>query len=158
MTPLDTTIVYKVSSFLHLHSDFWYNSLDSTCKCRYLNVGTNMSQRASSSKLNFRFIGSSIVLHLEGHNSAIWSAIEVNEHLMESLFDKILNRSGLISISHQQGLQTIKILCHCFCWELHCRYGLVIHPWDPSPSGSTPQGLGEPTKKALGRPPPWPPP
>ena len=158
MTPSDTTIDYKVSSFLHLHSDFWYNSLGSTCTCRYLNVGTNMSQRASSSKLNFRFIGSSTVLHWEGHNSAIWSAIEVNEHLMESLFDKISNRSGLISISHQQGLQTIKIFCRCFCWELHCRYGLVIHPWDPGPSGSTPQGLGEPTKKALGRPPPWPPP
>ena len=50
MTPSDTTIVYKVSSFLHLHSDFWYNSLGSTCTCHYLNVGTNMSQRASSSK------------------------------------------------------------------------------------------------------------
>ena len=61
MTPSDTTIVYKVSSFLYLHSDFWYNSLGSTCTCRYLNVGTNMSQRASSSKLNFWFIGSSTV-------------------------------------------------------------------------------------------------
>jgi hypothetical protein len=49
MTPLNMTIVYKVSSFLHLHSDFWYNSLGSTCTCRYLNVGTNVSQRASSS-------------------------------------------------------------------------------------------------------------
>jgi hypothetical protein len=26
-----------------------------------------------------------IVLHWEGHNLSIWSAIEVNEHLMESL-------------------------------------------------------------------------
>ena len=158
MTPSDMTINYKVSSFLYFHSDFWNNSLGFIYTCHYLNVGTNMSQRASSSKLNFRFIGSSIVLHWEGHNSAIWSAIEVNEHLMESLFDKISNRSGLISISHQQGLQTIKIFYHCFCWELHCHYGLVIHPWDPGPSGSTPQGLEEPTKKALGRPPPWPPP
>ena len=89
MTPSDTTIVYKVSSFLHLHSDFWYNSLGSTCTCRYLNVCTNMSQRASSSKLNFWFIGSSTVLYWEGHNLAIWSAIEVNEHLMESLFDRL---------------------------------------------------------------------
>ena len=71
MTPSDTTIVYKVSSFLHLHSDFWYNSLGSTCTCRYLNVGTNMSQCASSSKLNFQFIGSSTVHHWEDHNSAI---------------------------------------------------------------------------------------
>ena len=63
MAPSDMTIVYKVSSFLHLHSDFWYNSLGSTCTFRYLNVGTNISQRASSSKLNFQFIGSSTVLH-----------------------------------------------------------------------------------------------
>ena len=49
MTPSDTTIIYKVSSFLYLHSAFWYNSLVSTCTCRYLNVGTNMSQLASSS-------------------------------------------------------------------------------------------------------------
>ena len=115
MTPSDTTIVYKVSSFLYLHSDFWYNSLGSICTCRYLNVGTNVSQRASSSKLNFRFIGSSTVLHWKGHNSAIQSAIEVNKHLMESLFDKLSNRSGLISISCRQGLQTIKIFCRCFC-------------------------------------------
>jgi hypothetical protein len=43
MTPSDTTIVYKISSFLYLHSDFWYNSFGSTCTCRYLNVGTNVS-------------------------------------------------------------------------------------------------------------------
>jgi hypothetical protein len=34
------------------------------------------------------------VPHWEGHNSSIQSAIEVNEHLMESLFDKLSNRSG----------------------------------------------------------------
>jgi hypothetical protein len=109
MTPSDTIIVYKVSSFLCLYSDFWYNSLGSTCTCRYLNVGTNVSQRASSLKLNFRFVGSPTVLHWEGHNSSIRSAIEVNEHLMESLFDKLSNRSSLILISCRQGLQTIKI-------------------------------------------------
>jgi hypothetical protein len=43
MTPSDTTIVYKVSSFLYLYSNFWYNSLGSTCTCHYLNVGTNVS-------------------------------------------------------------------------------------------------------------------
>jgi hypothetical protein len=63
MTPTDTTIDYKVRSFLHLHSNFRYNSLGFTCTCRYLNVGTNVSQSASPSKLNFRFIGSPIVLH-----------------------------------------------------------------------------------------------
>ena len=158
MTPSDTTIVYKVSSFLHLHSDFWYNLLGSTCTCRYLNVGTNMSQRASSSKLNFRFIGSSIVLHWEGHNSTIWSVIEVNEHLMESLFDKISNRSGPTSISCQQGLQIIKKLCRCFCRELHHHHELVRHPWDPGPSWSTPQEDREHLRDTQGHPPPWTPP
>jgi hypothetical protein len=138
MAPLDTNINYKVSSFLHLHSDFWYNSLGSTCTCRYLNVGTNVCQRASSSKLNHRFVGNPTVLQWEGHNSSIRSAIEVNEHLMEILFNNLSNRSGPISISHWQGLKIIKILCHYFCQELHCHHGLVSHPWDPGPSGSTP--------------------
>jgi hypothetical protein len=100
MTPIDTTIDYKVHSFLYLHSNFRYNSLDSTCTCRYLNVGTNVSQSTSPSKLNFRFVGSPIVLHWEGQNSSIRSAIEVNEHLMECLFDNLSNRSGPTSISH----------------------------------------------------------
>jgi hypothetical protein len=93
MTALDTTIDYKVRSFLYLYSDFGYNSLGSTCMCYYLNVGTNMSQSASSSKLNFWFVGSPTVIHCEGHKSSIRSAIEVNEHLMEILFDKLSNRS-----------------------------------------------------------------
>jgi hypothetical protein len=102
MTPSDTNIDDKVSSFLYLHSDFWYNSLGSICTCRYLNVGTNMSQSVSPLKLKFRFVGSPTVLHCEGHNSSIRSAIEVNEHLMESLF--VSNISGPTSISHWQGL------------------------------------------------------
>jgi hypothetical protein len=100
MTPSDTTIDYKVRSFLYLHNNFGYNSLGSTYTCRYLNVGTNMSQSASPLKLNFRFVGGLIVLHWKGHNSSIRSAIEVNEHLMENLFDKLLNRFGPTSISH----------------------------------------------------------
>jgi hypothetical protein len=84
MTLTDTTIDYKVCSFLYLYSNFGYNSLGSTCTCCYLNVGTNVSQSASPSKLNFRFVGSSIVLHWEGHNSSIRSTIEVNEHLMKA--------------------------------------------------------------------------
>ena len=83
MTPSDTTIVYKVSLFLHLYSDFWYNSLDSTCTCHYLLVGINMSQSPSPSKLNFQFIGGPTMLYWEGHYSSIRSAIEVNEHLMD---------------------------------------------------------------------------
>jgi hypothetical protein len=147
-----------VCSFLYLHSDFGYNSLGSTCTCRYLNIGTNMSQSASPSKLNFRFVGSPTVLHCEGHNSSIRSAIEVNEHFMERLFDKLSNRSGSTLISHRQGLQIIKIFYHYFCWELQHHRELVIHTWDPGPSGNTPQGLEEPTKEALGRHTPWPPP
>jgi hypothetical protein len=104
MTPTDTTIDYKVHSFLYLHSNFGYNLLGPTCTCHYLNVGTNVSQSANLSKLNFRFVGSPIVLHWEGHNSSIQSAIEVNEHLMKRLFDKLSNRSSTTSISHWKGL------------------------------------------------------
>jgi hypothetical protein len=84
MTPWDMTIDYKVSLFLHLHSDFWYNSLGSTCTCHYLIVGTNVSQSASPSMLNIQVIGSPIILQWEGHNSFIQSEFEVHEHLMES--------------------------------------------------------------------------
>jgi len=151
MTPSDTTIDYMVSSLLPLHSDLWYNSLGSTCTCHYLIVGTNV-------KLNFRFVGRPIVNHCEGHNSVIRSAIEVHELLMEILFDNLSNRSGPTSISRRQGLQIIKTFCRCFCRKLHHRHELVVHPWDPGPSWSTPKGGGRHTKESLGRPPPWPPP
>jgi hypothetical protein len=158
MTPSDTTIDYKVCSFLYLHSVFSYKSLGSTCTCRYLNIGTNMSQRASPSKLNFRFVGSSAVLHCEGHNSSIRSAIEVNEHLMERLFDKISNRSSSTLISRWKGLQIMKIFYRCFYWELQCHRGLVIHTWDPGLSWSTPQEDGEHLRDKQGCPSPWTPP
>jgi len=51
MTPSDTTIAYKVSLVLLFHSDFWHNSLDSTCTYHYLLVGANISQSASPPKL-----------------------------------------------------------------------------------------------------------
>ena len=81
MTPMDMTMIvkYKVSSFLYLHNDFWYNSLGSTCTYQSLIVGPNV-------KLNFRFAGRPIVNHCEGHNSVIRSVIEVHELLMESLY------------------------------------------------------------------------
>ena len=63
MTPSGMTIDYNVSSFLHLHSDFLYNSFGSTCTYHYLLVGTNVSQSASPSKLNFQFIGAPTILH-----------------------------------------------------------------------------------------------
>jgi hypothetical protein len=126
MTPLDTIIDYKVRLFLYLHSNFGYNLFGSTCTCRYLNVGTNVSQSASPSKLNFQFVNSPIVPHWEGHNSSIRSAIEVNEHLMEILFDKLSNRSGPTSISHWQGLQIIETFCHHFCRVLRRCCGLLF--------------------------------
>jgi hypothetical protein len=134
MTPSDTTIDYKVCSFLYLYSDFEYNSLGFICTCRYLNVGTNMSQSVSPLKLNFWFVGSLAVLHCECYNSFIRSAIEVNKHLMERLFHKLSNRSSLTSISHWQGLQIIDTFCRYFCRVLRRRRGLVIHTWDSGPS------------------------
>jgi hypothetical protein len=158
MTPSDMTIDYKVRSFLYLHSDFGYNSLGSTCTCHYLNVGTDMSQSVNPSKLNFRFVGSPAVLHCEGHNSSIQSAIEVNEHLIERLFDKLSNRSGPTSISCQKGLQIFVTICRYFCRELRRRRELVIHTWDPGPSWIMPQKDGEHPRDAQGHPSPWPPP
>jgi hypothetical protein len=158
MAPSDTNNDYKVRLLLHLHSGFGYNSLGSTCTCHYLIVGSNVFHNGSSSKLNFRFVGSPTVPHWEGHNSSIRSAIEVNEHLMESLFDHLSNRSGPISISRRQGLQITNISCHYFWRELHYRHGLVRHPWDTGLSWSTPQEDGEHLRDGLGRPPPWPPP
>jgi len=49
MKPSDMTVDYKVSSFLLLHIDFWYNSLGSTCMCPYLLVDTNVSQSVHQS-------------------------------------------------------------------------------------------------------------
>jgi len=143
MIPSDMTIDYKVTLFPYLHSDFWNNSLGCTCTCSYLIECTDVSQSASSSKSNIQFVGSPIVLHWKGHNSSIRSAIEVNEHLIERLFDKLSNRSSPTSISHQQDLQSIRTCCACFCRELRHRHGLVIHHWDPGLSCSTPQRRGE---------------
>ena len=153
MTPMDMIMIvkYKVSSFLYLHNDFWYNSLGSTCTCQSLIVGTDV-------KLNFWFVDRLIVNHYEHHNSVLWSAIEVHELLMERLFDKLSNKSGPISISRREGLQIIKICCCCFWWVLRHRRGYVIHTWDPGPSWRTPQICGEEFEVAYERPPPWPPP
>jgi hypothetical protein len=158
MAPSDMNNDYKVRSFLHLYNGFGYNSLGSTCTCHYLIVGSNVFHNGSSSKLKFWFIDSPTVPHWEGHNSSIRSAIEVNEHLMESLFDKLLNRSSLISISHRQGLQITNILYHYFWRELHYHHGLVRHPWDLGLSWSMPQEDREHVRDGLGRPTPWPPP
>jgi hypothetical protein len=141
MTPLDTTIDYKVHSFLYLHSNFGYNSLSSTCTCHYLNVGTNVSQSASPSKLNFRFVGSPIVLHWEGHNSSIRSAIEVNEHLMEILFDNLSNRSCPTLISHWQGLQIIETFFRYFCRVLRHRRSLLFTLGTQAQIGARPKKM-----------------
>ena len=108
-------------------------------------------------ELNFQFVGRPIMNHCKGHNTVIRSAIEVHELLMESLFDKISNRSGPTSIFGRQDLQIIKTFCRCFCGKLHRRYGLVIHSWDPGLSWSTPkEGGRRHTKESLGCPSPWP--
>ena len=62
---MDMTMIvkYKVSSFLYLHNDFWYNSLGSTCTCQSLIVGTNV-------KLNFQFVDRPIVNHCEGQGGS----------------------------------------------------------------------------------------
>ena len=100
MLPSDMTIDFKVISFLHLYSDFCYNSLGSICTCHYFLIATNVYQSASPSKVNFQFDDNLTILNWEGYNSFIRSAIEVNDHLMEILFHNLSNRSGSISISH----------------------------------------------------------
>lgn len=52
---------------------------------------------------------------------------EVNEYLMQSLFDNLSNGSIPTSISRWQDLQIIMIICCCFCQVLRCCRGLVIH-------------------------------
>ena len=93
---MDTTMIvkYKVSSFLYLHNDFWYNSLGSTCTCQSLIVGPNV-------KLNFRFAGRPIVNHCEGHNSVIRSAIEV--HAFKQIWSHV-NISSVRSSNHHDIL------------------------------------------------------
>jgi len=91
MTPSDMTTDYLLSSFRHLYSNFWYNSLGSICTCLYLIEGTIVFQSTSSSKFNIRFVGSPTML---------------------------------------------------------------LHPWDPGPSRSMPQGRGEHLRDSPGRPPP----
>ena len=149
MTPMDMTMIvkYKVSMFLYLHNNFWYNSLGSTCTCQSLIIGINV-------KLNFWFVGRLIVNHCEHHNLVIRSAIEVHELLM----DKLSNKSVPTSISRRQGLQIIKTFLHCFCRELRRCHGPNIHPWDPGPSWRTPQICEEEFEDGQKRPPPWTPP
>ena len=144
----------KVSSFLSLHSDISKNDDD------YANMHKTLSMLSTTdgtwichaldrpwsprpSKLNIRFVSSLTVFYFEGHNSSIQSAIDVHDHLMESLFDMLSNKSDLTSISCRQGLQIIKICCYKFCRVLRCRCGPVNRLWDPSPSGSTHEQCGE---------------
>jgi hypothetical protein len=48
VTPMDTTIDYKVRSFLYLHSNFGYNSLGSTCTCPRNKLTSKICQGAAS--------------------------------------------------------------------------------------------------------------
>jgi len=129
MTPLDMTIDnYKLSSFIYLHNNFWYDSLGSTCICHYLLVDMNVSQSARSSMPNFQFASGPISLYWEGQNSFVQSDFEVHTYFMKILFDKLSNGSSLTSISCWQGLQIIKTCCCYFYRELHQHHELVIYP------------------------------
>jgi len=141
MITMDTPMKVKdkVSSFLCLRNDKIKNLLlpnigilnvlrnDSDDDRVWICHEQDRSWNASSSKSNIQFVGSTIVLPWEGHNSSIWSVIEVNEHLIESLFDKVSNKPGPMSISCRQGLRIINTYCRCVCWVLRCRRRLVIH-------------------------------
>jgi hypothetical protein len=106
-------------------------SVASTEDGTWIQQAQDQSWSASSLKPNIRFVGSPIVLHWKGRRSSIWSAIEVNEHLMERIFDKLSSRSGPTLRSHWQGLQIIMIICYYFCWVLRrslclsCKFGTL---------------------------------
>ena len=101
-----------MSSFLCLHNDKIKNLLlpnigisnvlgnNSDDDRLWICHEQDRSWNASSSKSNIRFIGSPIVLHCEGHNSSIRSAIEVNEHLIKILFDTLSNITSAKSSNH----------------------------------------------------------
>jgi hypothetical protein len=153
MTPSDTTIDYKMCSFLYLHSDFGYNSLGSTCTCRYFNVGTNMFQSASPSKLNFWCVGSPIVLHWEGHNSSIRSAIKGNEHLMDFQIDLVPPQYHIDKAS-KSSRHSAAISIGCYGVVA----GLLFTLGTQAQVGACPQEDGEHLRDFQGRPPTWPPP
>ena len=124
----------------------------------YLFIDTDVPQSTSPSKLKSQFVGVQTLHHCNDHNYFIWNVIEVNEHLMESLFDKLSNGSSLTSRSRWEGLETIRTSRRYFYEELYRRHGLDIHPWNPGPSWSLPQRDEEHLKEALEHLPPWPPP
>ena len=75
-------------------------SMTSTTDGAMIHHAQDQLWSAISSKPNIRLVGNPTVLHWEDHNSPIQSAIEISENSMESLFDKLLNRSSPTSISH----------------------------------------------------------
>ena len=101
MTPSDTIIAYKVTLLLLFHSDFWHNSLGSTCTCHYLLVGANISQSASPSKLLCHSHG--LVIH-NWDPGPSWST----PHEMENMSKKSLWTSSTLatSLGGQQGRPT----------------------------------------------------
>jgi hypothetical protein len=127
MAPSDMTTNYKMSSFIYLYNDFLVQFTWFHMSCHYLIVDSNVSN-CKSIKVELSYVDNPIVLYWEGHNSFIWNEIEVNEHLMESLFDKLSNRSGPTSISHWQGLQIVIIFCHYFYQKLLYHHGYVFYP------------------------------
>jgi hypothetical protein len=158
MTPTDTTIDYKVRSFLYLHSDFGYNSLGSICTCRYLNVGTNMSQSASSSKLNFRFVGSPAVLHCEGqtHPSGVWlrSMHTWWKYYLISFQIDIVPPQYHIGKSSKSWRYSIIVLAGSY----NVIVGLLFTLRTQAQVGARPKKMEKHLRDYQGHPPPWPPP
>jgi hypothetical protein len=123
--------------------------MTSTIDRTWIQHAKDRSGSASSWKSNIRFVDSPTVPHREGHDSSIRTAMEVNEHLMECLFDDLSNRSSPTSIIHWQGLQIIKTYYQRSRQVLWRRCGLVINTWGPGPSWSTPQPCVEHTRKPM---------
>jgi hypothetical protein len=113
-------------------------SMTSTTDGEMIHHAQDQLWSAISSEPNIRFVGNPIVLHWEDHNSPIQSAIEINENLMESLFDKLSNRSSPTSISHQKILQIIMTSYCCICLVQRRCLGPHNQPWDLAQVGECP--------------------
>jgi hypothetical protein len=158
MTPLDMTFDYKVSSFLCLRNDKTKNLLLPNVgisnvlrnKVMMIEYGVQAHQSLLfvSSVVQQCYIGKAIT-----HSSRMWL-----RSMSTWLKAYLISRFGPTLISCWQGLQIIKTCILCFCREQRCDHRLVIHPWDPGPSSSTPQGDDEHLRDVQGHPPPWPPP
>jgi hypothetical protein len=98
-----------------------------------LNVQVYQSWIFGSSVARQHFIGKAIT-----HPFGVWS------RSMSTWWKACLMSFQIDLLSSQYHISKAskpsRYFCRCFCRELHYYHGLVIHPWDIGPSGSTPQG------------------